>query len=73
MLAHCTDNFTREETEKLIEILNRKFGLKASIRKRIKENKEICYRIAINRKSVQRLRATVLPYMIDSMIYKIGL
>jgi LAGLIDADG DNA endonuclease family. len=37
----CTDNFTREEVLKLIEILDKKFGIKSTINKRTNPNGHI--------------------------------
>jgi len=31
----CTDNFTEEETKRLINLLENKFGLKAGLKRRI--------------------------------------
>jgi hypothetical protein len=53
--------------------LNNKFGLKAVLNRRIKENKEICYRISIRKESINKLRELIKEYMIKEMLYKIGL
>ena len=69
----CTDNFTEEETKRLINLLENKFGLKAGIKKRIKGNGEICYRIRFHLSSINNLRNLVSPYIIPEMLYKLGL
>lgn len=69
----CTDNLTEEETKKLINILESKFGLKAGLKKRIKGNGEICYRIRFHLSSIINLRNLVSPYIILEMLYKLGL
>lgn len=70
----CTDNFTKEEVDLLILTLNTNFGLKASLKRRIKSNKEVCWRIRFSSQSenILKLRSLVLPYIIDSMKYKLG-
>lgn len=69
----CTDNFTEDETKRLINLLENKFGLKAGIKRRIKGNGEICYRIRFHLSSINNLRNLVSPYIISEMIYKLGL
>lgn len=69
----CTDNFTETETKKLISILNNKFGLKAGLKRRIKGNGEICYRIRSHLLSIDTLRNLVSPYIIPGMFYKLGI
>jgi hypothetical protein len=69
----CTDNFTEEETKRLINLLENKFELKAGLKRRIKENREICYRIRFHISSINNLRNLVSPYIIPEMLYKLGL
>ena len=47
----CTDNFTLSEVELLIIVLKSKFNLTATVQRRIKANKEICWRIRFSSKS----------------------
>ena len=47
----CTDNFTLAEVELLIIVLKTKFNLTATVQRRIKSNKEICWRIRFSSKS----------------------
>jgi hypothetical protein len=37
----CTDNFSQEEVLKLIKVLDRKFGVKSTLKKRINPNSKI--------------------------------
>jgi len=37
----CTDNFTKDEVSKLINILNIKFDIKATANKRVNPNKKV--------------------------------
>jgi hypothetical protein len=71
----CTDNFTLEEVELLILTLNNNFGLLSGQNKRIKSNKEICWRIRLSSKTenISKLRSLVIPHFIPSMLYKVGL
>lgn len=70
----CTDNFTEKEVELLIEVLHLNFGLLSTKSKRIKSNKEICWRIRLSSKAanLNLLRLIVNPYMIPEMEYKLG-
>ena len=71
----CTDNFTLSEVELLIKVLETKFNLLASVQRRVKSNKEICWRIRFSRKSknLDTLISLVKPYFITSMLYKLNL
>lgn len=63
-----TNCFTKEEVELLISALDTKFNLKCSLHKN-KEN----YLLYIKQESIPLLKKLVLPYMIPSMHYKLGL
>ena len=71
----CTDNFTLSEVELLIKVLETKFNLLATVQRRVKSNKEICWRIRFSRKSknLDTLISLVKPYFINSMLYKLNL
>ena len=71
----CTDNFTLDEVELLIDIFNIKFGFIARAMKRVKENKEICWRIKFSSETnnINKIRNLVYPYFIESMYYKLDL
>jgi hypothetical protein len=71
----CTDSFTLAEVNLLIQALETKFGLKAGLKRRIQANGKVCYRIRISSKAanIAKLRVIVSPFMLPSMIYKIGL
>lgn len=68
----CTDNFTKEEVSRLIEILDCKFSIKAKIRERKIKNK-LVWRIYINKSSLEDLKILIVPYMIPEMLYKLGI
>lgn len=63
----CTESFSHDDVSRFILFLESKFGLKATRRKRVNN-----YRIRFRRTSIKRLRALVLPYMHESMLYKLG-
>ena len=71
----CTDNFTLDEISLLIKILTKNFNLTTTTKKRIKFNKEVCWRIRFSGKkeNINLLKSLVLPYFIPSMVYKLGL
>ena len=71
----CTDNFTLSEVELLISVLTTNFGLTATLKRRIKSNKEVCWRIRFSRKAdnILRLIKLVKPHFIPSMLYKLNI
>ena len=71
----CTDTFTLAEVELLIIVLKTKFNLTATVQRRIKSNKEICWRIRFSGKSenICLLRTLVQPYLIPSMLSKLNI
>lgn len=64
----CTDSFTLQEVVSIINVLIVRYSLICSIR----ENNKGQYRIYISEKSMGKLRAIVMPYMIDPMLYKLN-
>lgn len=69
----CTDNFTKEEVLILINILDKKFGIKSTINKRTNPNGNIIWRIRISKTSLDKLRMLVSPYFIPEMLYKLDI
>lgn len=71
----CTDNFTKDEVLRLIEVLHVKYGIKASINKRTNLGGSVKWRIRISKLSMDKLRISfdVRPYFISEMLYKLGL
>jgi len=69
----CTDNFTRLEVLKLIEIVDKKLGIKSTINKRTNPNGNIKWRIRISKLSMEKLIKLVIPYFIPEMLYKLGI
>ena len=68
----CTDNFTKDEVSNLIKILDEKFSLKASLKKR-KNVSNVVWRISISKLSLENLKKLVLPHVIPEMVYKLGI
>ena len=69
----CTDSFTKHDVERLIEVLNNKFGIKATLKKRRKEDGVEVWRIRTSRLSMEKLKTLVVPYLIPEMLYKVGI
>jgi len=72
-LKICTDNFTIEEVERLIEVLQAKYGIKATINQRTNPDGAIKWRIRISKLSMDKLIRIVRPHIIPEMLYKLGL
>jgi len=74
-LLLCTDNFTLSEVEFLIKVLKINFNLDSSIKKRIKSNGGICWRIRFSRKNrnILNLIRLVKPHIIPSLYYKLNI
>lgn len=70
----CTDSFTYSEVWLLINALDTVFNLRAGSARRIKDNREVCWRIRLSSKkeNIDRLKSIVLPFMIPTMKYKLG-
>ena len=64
----ATNCFTKEEVELLSLALDSKFNLKSSLHKNNNN-----YQLYIKQESLPLLKKLVLPYMIPSMLYKLGL
>lgn len=69
----CTESFTKEEQELLVTVLNSKFGIKATLNKRVSSSSTESFRIRISKKSMDKLISLVKPYLIPKMLYKLGL
>lgn len=69
----CTDNFTKDEVLKLVNVLYVKFGIKASANKRTNPDGKVKWRIRISKLSINKLISLVSPYFIPEMLYKLGL
>jgi hypothetical protein len=64
----CTDNFTFVDVQRLSQYFNIKYDLKCSIHKAGKN-----YRIYILVKSVEKFKFLILPFIHNSMYYKLGI
>lgn len=72
-LKICTDNFTKDEVLTLINVLDVKFGINASINKRTNSDGKVKWRIRVSKLSMDKLISLVSPYIIAEMKYKLGL
>lgn len=68
-LKLCTNCFTFEETTRLTLVLNELYGIKSSLQKTGVPNQ---YHIYIWSESMPIVRRLVKPYMVASMLYKLG-
>lgn len=64
----CTEGFTNSDNALLMSVLVNKFGLSC----RLSRHKETS-RIVIRRESLALLQSLVVPYIIPSMLYRVGL
>lgn len=67
-IRFCTDSFTEREIDLLIDVINRKFNLKAT--KFINNNK---WRLYFGTENYQQLKELIYPYIIPGMLYKFPL
>ena len=65
----CTDSYIKEDVLLLVEVLSLQFGLNCTLHQR-KANQ---FRIYILKNSVENLSKIVLPFLIPTVRYKIGL
>lgn len=74
-LKLCTDNFTKNEVLRLIDVLYAKYSIKATINKRTNPSAPLKWRTGISRLSLDKLRRIfdVRPYIISEMTYKLGI
>lgn len=69
----CTESFSKEEKELLINALQENFGIQATLNKRISSTGIQSYRIRISKKSMDKLLELVKPFFIAEMLYKLGI
>lgn len=69
----CTESFTKEEQELLITALDKKYGIKATLNKRVSSSGVEGFRIRISKKSLDKLVSLVEPYFIPKMLYKLAI
>lgn len=72
----CTDNFTKQDVERLTKVLGNKFGIKATLKtcfaSKKKDGVEV-WRIRTSRLSMEKLKILAVPYLIPEMLYKVGI
>jgi hypothetical protein len=67
----CTESFTKEELKVLMAALDSKFGIKATLNKRISGTGTVGWRIRVSKKSMEKLTTLVSP--IPELLYKLGI
>jgi len=72
-LILCTDSYSKADVLRLINILLNKFNLSCGLISNSKKNKNLYYRIRINKSSMPILNKLVIPFIIPSMLYKLGI
>jgi len=72
VLLLCTESFTKEDPELLVECLDSKFGIKSALNRIISSTGVVKYRIRISKISMDKLIILVKPYFIPEMLYKLG-
>lgn len=65
-----TNSFTKEEEELLVLALETKFNIKSTLHK---NNLSGRYSVVISNDSIDLLRRIVKPYILPSMLHKIGI
>lgn len=68
-LKLSTNSFTFEDTTRLALVLNKLYGLKSSVQSAGYLNQYVIY---IWSESMNKLRQLVKPYIVSSMLYKLG-
>jgi len=69
VLKLCTDNFTLEQVQFLCNMLFNKYGIVCHPQRRM----DTKWRLYIAAREMHKVRALVTPYLIPSMMYKVGL
>jgi hypothetical protein len=69
----CSESFAKSEQELIITVLESKFGIKATLNKRISSSGTLSFRIRFSKKSMGKLIEIVRPYFIPEMLYKLGI
>lgn len=69
----CTENYTLDGLNLLIEVLVQKFDLKATANKRELKNGAIGWSIRFGKSSLYKLKALVFKFIIPEMMYKLGI
>lgn len=68
----CTESFTKSEQELLIEALDTKFGILATLNKRVTSGDNSSYRIRISKRYTEKFVELIKPYFIPQMLYKLN-
>jgi len=66
VIVLCTESFTKKELEVLIAALDEKFGIQATLNKRILNTGVVGWRIRVSKKSMDKLITLVSPFLDQS-------
>ena len=69
----CTESFSKDQTELLINTLKTKFDIAAGIHKRISSSGSIGWRIRISKKSIEKFTNLFKPCFLPELLYKLGI
>jgi hypothetical protein len=61
----CTDNYNRQDVQRLAKVLHEKYNLQTSLQKKGKD-----WRIYVSSSSYDLLKSLIFSYFIESMVYK---
>lgn len=68
----CTDSYSKEDVLRLMNILINKFNLSCGLINLSKNENILYYRIRINKSSIPNLKLLIKPFVLPSMLYKLG-
>ena len=69
----CTDSFNTNEVSLLREALLSKFNLETTIHHKTGSNGSSYERIYIKKDGLEEIKTSLVPYMHDSMLYKLNI
>jgi len=69
----CTESFSKDEIELLVNALTTKFGITVGVLKRVSSSGKSGLRIRISKKSMDRFLLLITPFFIPEFYYKLGI
>jgi len=68
----CTESFSKDEIDLLVNALATKFEITAGVLKRVSSSGKRGLRIRISKKSVEKFILLITPFFIPEFFYKLG-
>lgn len=68
----CTDSYSKEEVSILREALKNNFNLESTIHNKKSKNGDFYERIYIKKDGLEEIKSSLIPYMDESMLYKLN-